>query len=168
MPDFRKTALRVVAYAMFGACIGYFSTSPPYQHQAPDTALIKLTFSHAGARQSECRRLKPEEIAALAPNMRRAMDCPRERVPLLVELLLDEKVLYRAELPPTGLAKDGPSSVYQGFIVDAGTHLLTARLRDTKRETGFDYETQRLIELAPQQNLVIDFRVDSGGFLFLL
>lgn len=168
MPDFRKLAVQLVAYAMFGVFIGYFSTSPSYQHHDPEAALIKLTFSHAGARQAECRRLTPEEIAALAPNMRRAMDCARGRVPLLVELLLDEEVLYRAELPPTGLAKDGPSSVYRRFTVAAGTYRLTARLRDTKRETGFDHEAQRMIELAPEQNLVIDFRADSGGFLFLL
>ena len=168
MPDLRKLALQLVAYAVFGLLIGYFSTSPAYRHHDPAAALIKLTFSHAGAPVAECRRLTPSEIAALAPNMRRVTDCPRQRVTLLVELSLDERLLYRAQLSPTGLAHDGPSSVYQRFTVAPGTYRLTAKLRDSTRESGFDYETQRTIEIKPEQNLVIDFRQDSGGFVFLL
>lgn len=168
MPEFRRLLLQLIAYAGFWAGIGCFATNPSYEHHDPGAALIKLTFSHAGARATECRRLSPEEIAALAPNMRHAMDCPRARVPLRVELLLDDRPLYEAELPPAGLSSDGPSSVYQRFTVEPGTYRLTARLRDSRRETGFDYEAERMIELAAEQILVIDFRADSGGFVFLL
>jgi hypothetical protein len=158
---------QVVLYAAFAAVIGYFATEPAYTHVDPGAAVITLSFGHAGETKTACRRLTPEEIAALPPNMRRPMDCPRGRVSLLVELLLDGEPLYRAWRPPSGLAGDGASSVYERFVVAPGRHRLTARLRDSRREQGFDYESEKIVELDPGEHLVIDFRADKGGFKFL-
>jgi len=156
-----------IAYALFALVVGYFATQPAYTHIAPDRALIKLSFSHAGAHTRECRRLTQEELNRLAPNMRRPMDCARERLALLVELELDGEILYRDELPPSGLSSDGASTAYRKFPVPAGTHRLVARLRDSRRKDGFDYEKAATITLTPLQNFVIDFRPELGGFLFL-
>jgi hypothetical protein len=156
-----------IAYALFALVVGYFATQPAYTHLDPDMALIKLSFSHAGAHRQECRQLTQEELNRLPPNMRRPMDCPRERRPLLVELELDGEILYRDELPPSGLAGDGASTAYRKFPVAAGSHQLVARLRDSRREEGFDYVKSAEVTLAPQQNFVIDFRPEFGGFLFL-
>lgn len=157
---------QTIAYVLFGAMIGYFSTAPAYVHHDPNMAQIKISFSHAAQRVGECRRLSPEEIARLAPNMRRPLDCPRERLPILIELELDKQLLYRGELPPTGLARDGSATIYQRFPVTAGKHQLVARLRDSKRTNGFDYVDQADVELVPQQNFVIEFRAETGGFIF--
>lgn len=158
---------QAIAYALFAFVVGYFATQPPYAHLDPEQAMIKLSFSHAGEHRQECRRLTQEELNRLPPNMRRPTDCARERVALLVELELDGELLYRAELPPSGLASDGASTAYRKFPVPAGSHRLVARLRDSRREAGFDYEKSAGISLAPQQNFVIDFRPEMGGFLFL-
>ncbi len=48
-----------------------------------------------------------------------------------------------------------------------GRHLVTARLRDSRRQEGFDYEHEQSVELSAGQNLVIDFRADTGGFRLL-
>lgn len=158
---------QAVLYAAFVAVIGYFATSPAYTYMDPQAAVITLSFSHAGEREHECRRLSPEEIAALAPNMRRPMDCPRGRVSVLVELGLDGETLYRASLRPSGFAGDGASSVFERFEVAAGRHHLEVRLRDSRREEGFDYKLERDIELVPGQSLVVDFRPGTGGFRLL-
>jgi hypothetical protein len=158
---------QAVVYAAFMAFIGYFATSPAYTYVDPAAAVITLSFRHAGERTSECRRLTPEEIAALAPNMRRPMDCPRGRVSLLVELELDGELLYRASLKPSGLAGDGASSDYQRFVVSPGRHRLLARLRDSRREEGFDYELEDEVVLVAGRHLVVDFRAGTGGFKFL-
>jgi hypothetical protein len=157
---------QVVAYALFAMVVGYFATQPAYTHLDPDQALIKLSFSHAGAHTRECRRLTQEELNRLPPNMRQPMDCPRERLSLLIELELDGKIIYQDALPPSGLSDDGASTAYQKFPVPAGAHHLVARLRDSRREDGFDYEKAVDVTLAPLQNLVIDFRPELGGFLF--
>jgi hypothetical protein len=157
---------QVIAYAVFAAMLGYFSAAPAYVHRDPSMAQIKISFSHAAQRIGECRRLSPEEIAKLAPNMRRPLDCPRGRLPILIELDLDNQPLYRGVLPPTGLARDGSATIYQRFSVKPGKHHLVARLRDSKRTSGFDYESAADIELVPQQNFVIEFRAETGGFIF--
>lgn len=158
--------LQSLAYIAFAIVVGYFSSAPAYVHHDPDKALIKLSLSHPGERKGECRRLTQEELEKLAPNMRRPMDCPRERLPVLVELTLDGDLLYRDLLPPTGLASDGASVAYARFPVQPGRHHLIARLRDSDREQGFDYEHEADIELKPQQNFVVDFRAEPEGFIF--
>jgi hypothetical protein len=158
---------QLIAYSLFALVVGYFATRPAYTHLGPGKAVVKLSFSHAGAHIEECRQLTQEELNRLPPNMRRPMDCPRERVPLLIEVDLDGELIYRDVLQPSGLANDGSSSAYKKFPVDAGQHLLVARLRDSRRTDGFDHEKSASVTLEPQQNFVIDFRPELGGFLFL-
>lgn len=157
---------QLAAYACFFGVIGYLAAAPGHTAFDPALAQIKVSFRHGGAPKVECRRLTPEEIAKLAPNMRRTLDCERERVPVVLEIELDGKMLYRAALPPTGVWKDGPSTVYRVFATPPGSHALTARLRDTRRSAGFDHERTQTIELRARQNLVVDFRADKGGFIF--
>ena len=158
---------QLALYAAFGVVVATFAAGPPYERVAPDRAVVKLSFSHAGERREPCRTLSPEELAALAANMRSGVDCPRERVPVVVELEIDGTLVYRAALPPSGIAGDGPSSVYERFDVPAGPHRIRVRLRDTARESGFDHEGMAAVRLAARQSFVIDFRPELGGFQFL-
>ncbi len=153
-------------YALVAATLGYFSAGPSYTHFPPDQAMVRLSFTHGADRRGPCRQLSADEIGQLAPNMRVPTVCPRERLPVLVELELDGTLLYRAELPPTGLTSDGPSRAYQAFAVAPGRHVLTARLRDSDRGEGFDYDVSNEVDLVPGRHLVIDFRADIGGFIF--
>ena len=160
----RYTA-QALLYAAFVAVIGYFSTSPPYRHLSGDEALIKLSFIHAGARKEACRERTAEELAKLAPNMRAQTVCPRERVPVTVEVALDDKLLFRVVAPPSGLAKDGASTVYRRIAVSAGIHRIQARLSDVA--TGeFNHVGDARVSLAKGHVLVIDFDARSGGFVF--
>lgn len=160
-------AAQVILYSAFAVMLGYFSVSPTYTRINPDFGVIKLSFSHAGQPETECRRRTQAQLDELAPNMRRAMDCPRRRVPLLVELDLDGERIYRAFLPPSGLSGDGASTIYKGFPVPAGEYTVMVRLRDSRREEGFDWRMERMIRILPRQNLVIDFRAETGGFKIL-
>lgn len=163
---FKALALvgQAAVYAGLAAVIGYFSDEPAYRHFPADAALIKLSLIH-GARKESCRKRTPEELEKLAPNMRRAVVCSRERLPIVVDLELDGHELYHAVLPPTGLFSDGPSRAYEKFPVSPGRHKLKAMLRDTDRAEGYDYEREVDIDLRPLQSLAIDFRAETGGFL---
>jgi hypothetical protein len=166
MPRPIRIAGQVIVYGAFAALIGTFSNGPVHRHFAADAAQIKLSFNHAAARRSDCRQRSAEEIAALAPNMRRPMDCGRERVDLLVELDIDGQNVFQSAVPPTGIARDGETAVYEKFTVAAGEHDIRVRLRDSRRETGFDYDASTTAVLAPRQNFVIDFDHTLGGFQF--
>lgn len=160
-----KYGLQSVAYAAFAVFIGYFSTFPRYQHLQPDEALLRLSFKHPGKPVGECRERTPEELAKMAPNMRAAQDCPRERAPLAVELEFDGQIVYRRSVPPAGLRRDGAAAVHHRMQVPAGRHRVVARLRDHAGE-GFNYVREATLDIAPGASLVIDFSVAQGGFAF--
>jgi hypothetical protein len=156
---------QALLYGAFVAAIGYLSTSPVYVHLPPGEALVKLSFSHAGARKEPCRERTPEELAKLAPNMRAQTVCPRERVPVAVEVTLDGKPLFSVVAPPSGFAKDGASTVYRRIAVPSGTHTIAARLSDVPDRT-FAHHAETTVSLQPGHVLVIDFDPTQGGFLF--
>ena len=164
-----KQALRFAAqlalYVPLMVLIGYFSAAPKFSPIGASEALLRLSFIHAAQRKAPCRERSAEELAKLAPNMRAALDCPRERAPLLVELELDGKVVLRREVQPAGLKGDGNATVYHRLPLPAGKHRIAVRLRDRPGE-GFNYAREETVELAPGRVLLIDFAAAKGGFLF--
>ena len=166
MLEVKKLVGQGLVYLVAAALTGYLASRPVY-HQVPaDMAQIKMSLSHGSERVAECRRLTSQEIAKLPAAERRPNTCDRERVPIRVQLVVDDAVIYDEELVPIGLSGDGPARMYQKFLVPAGQHRITARLRDSREADGFDYETTQVVDLSPWQNLAIDFRSDSGSFLF--
>jgi hypothetical protein len=166
VPELRYIIGQVIAFTLFAIGLGYFSNSPSYTYRDPEMALIMVSFSHSSEHKEECRRFTQEETAALAPNMRRPMDCPRERVPVYVEVIVDGSSLLSKSYNPTGLAKDGSASVYESIPVKPGEHKIIAKLRDSDRENGFDYESDIVVNLDAKELFVIDFRKDLNGFYF--
>ena len=160
-----RYAAQALLYAAFVAVIGYFSTSPAYEHLPADEALVKLSLTHAGMRKEACRERSAEELAKLAPNMRAQTVCPRERAPVSVEIALDGAPLFQVTAPPSGLAKDGASTVYRRIPVRAGKHRIQARLADGP-SGAFTYTSDTTIDLAPGRVVVIDFDPARGGFVF--
>lgn len=148
---------QAVTYALFAVGLGYFANAPSYAPVPTDKALLKLSFVHTAKRRVECRQRTAQELAALAPNMRRNLDCPRERVPLNVEVELDGQRLCTSELRPTGLSHDGAAAMYRKFVIEPGPHHLVVRMRDSVRESGYDFELDQQIEVAPRQHVVVDF-----------
>ena len=160
-----RIAAQLLLYVPLMALIGYFSTAPKFSPVAEGEALLRLSFIHAGERKAPCRQRTPEELAKLAPNMRAAQDCPRERSPLLVELELDGKVVLRREVAPAGLKSDGNATVYHRLPVPAGRHRIAVRMRDRPGE-GFNHAREETVDLAPGRVLLIDFVAGQGGFQF--
>jgi len=153
-------------YFLFIAFIGYFSSMPSYTNVPVDQALIKFTFTHAG------KRVKPfhdtrtkQDLAKLSPQLRYAKHS-RERSPMRVKFEMDGQVVYQAEIRPRGLSRDLPSPVYQRFTVPAGKHHFRASMGDDVHYKGFNYTSEKTIELAPLQTLIIDFDNIRKQFIF--
>lgn len=161
-----RIAAQLALYVPLMALLAYFSTEPRFSAVAPDEALLRVSFIHATQRKEACRERSAEELSKLAPNMRAALDCPRERSPLLVEIELDGKIVLRREVQPSGLRRDGNVAVYQRLALPAGRHRIVARLRD-RAEGDFNYRKDETVQLAPGRVLIIDFNAARGGFAFL-
>ena len=156
---------QVVGYAAFCSAIAYFATAPTYRHLPPDAALVKVSLQHAGQRKEACRERGAEELARLAPNMRVASVCPRERVPLAVVVQLDGTTVVDTKVRPSGLARDGAGTLYWRVEVPAGRHRVVAKLGDTPAP-GFTHVREADVELAPGAILLIDFDAQAGGWRF--
>jgi hypothetical protein len=159
-----RIVFQLVLYVPLMVLIGYFSANPKFSVVPEGAALLRLSIVHGTERKEPCRERTPEELAKLAPNMRAALDCPRERSPMLVELELDGAVVYRREAQPAGLKRDGAAAVYHRMNVPAGQHRIVARLKDRPGER-FNFEREATLELAPGASVVIDFVAPQGGFL---
>lgn len=159
-----RLLLQAVLYAAFAVGIGWLSIMPPFHYASANMATIKLSLSHATERVVPCVKLTPEEIAKLAPNMRRTLSCERARLPLTIEIDIDGVRTVQLEAQPSGLWSDGPASVYERFDVAPGKHRITARLRDSARADGWDYEHSDDVVLEPGRYFTISFKPENGGF----
>lgn len=161
-----RLAGQLAVIATLFAAVTAFANRPVYRSTPRGTAIVMLTFVHGADRKVECRRLTPDEISKLPPNMRRVQDCPRGRRPIYVELDLNGHTVFSKYLPPTGIVGDGPSRVYERFVVPAGKYEIAVRMRDTPRTDGFDHLGEDAVTLASDQMFVIDFRPETGKFVF--
>jgi hypothetical protein len=141
------------------------SNWPRHRSLPEGTGVLTLSFSHGADRGAACRPATPEELAALPPNMRRPRICPRERPAIAVELDIDGARVFSANVPPSGIGRDGPSRVHERFVLPAGEHEIGVRLRDQPGE-DFTWHAERTIRIGPADHRVIDFRAGSGGFVF--
>ena len=157
---------RGLLLAAFALPLGYFATMPAYRYADPGSATVKVSLSHAAHLVKPCVRLTPEEIAALAANMRRSEVCERERLPLLLELDIDGEPALRVEARPAGLWNDGPGSIYERFEVPAGRHAVAVRLRDSARASGWDYSHEATVDMLAGRYFTVTFRAENGGFRF--
>ncbi|MBL8413933.1 MAG: hypothetical protein JNM42_05805 [Propionivibrio sp.] len=155
---------QIILYGAFAVFIGYFATFPRYRQIPDDAALIKLSMSHLGDR--ECRKRTAEELEKMPPNMRAPLECPRERSDIKLEVDLDGEKLFSTMMHPTGLSKDGVSTVYKRFELKAGSYRLSVRMNDNLIKPGFNYVKEEQVTLKPGQVLVIDFNPDKGGLFF--
>jgi hypothetical protein len=160
-----KWVAQAVCFVLFMLGIGYLSTAPAYQYIGKNEVLVRLSISHAGQLVGDCRARTDAELNKLSRNMRAAQDCPRERSPVTIEVDLDGKQLYHEVIPPSGLSRDGASTVYRRFATPAGEHRLTVRINDSVKVKDFNYQRSEVVQLHPAQALVIDFNREQGGVI---
>ena len=154
---------QLLLYSAFALFIGVFSRWPSYSALAPGQAVLKVSFIHHGQRVAECRPYTAEELAKLAPNMRTPLKCGRERSPVTIEVDVDGQPVYRHVAVPSGLSRDGPSTVYHRLDLPAGPHRIAVRMKDSAAASGFTHQRAETVTLKPAQVLVIDFETDKGG-----
>jgi ferredoxin/coenzyme F420-reducing hydrogenase delta subunit len=152
----------ILLLGLLAGATAALATRPAWRQLAPDEAVVRLSIRHATAAKIECKPLTPEQMAELKPNMRRPVDCPRERWPVYLELERDSRLLYRATHRPSGLWDDGAVTVFRTFRIPAGPQSIVLRMRDSGRESGFDPVRSGTIDPAPGQNLVIEFHPGEG------
>ncbi|MFA5522197.1 MAG: hypothetical protein WCY98_09740 [Castellaniella sp.] len=154
-------------YGLFALTIGVFTQWPAYHPIAADEAVIKVSVARLGEPVGECRRLSEEELAKLPPNMRDPIQCPRERSPLSMAVVLDGKSVLERVAQPGGVSRDGAAAIYERVVVPVGEHRITVRFTNDVRPGARAYEHESTVSLTPGQVLVIDFDPERGGIVLL-
>ncbi|MDH5737606.1 MAG: hypothetical protein OEZ23_04815 [Gammaproteobacteria bacterium] len=156
---------QLIAYGLFVVFIGVFADYPLWSHSDHNEAEIKLSINHAGQLKMPCRKRSAEELAELAPNMRSEMVCSRERSDLVLQMLLNEKMVYSKTIEAGGIGSDGEASAYARLKVDAGDYHLQVRMKDDANTDGFNYHLDQNIHLESRQVMVVQFNKLKGGFV---
>ena len=151
------------AFSLFMLFSARFSNWPGITLRDSEQSILSLTFSHAGQRVHECRKLTQAELDELPPNMRKPEDCQRERHPVDVVFSVDDTVLYQESLPPTGIWGDGKITVYKRILIAEGERRIFIGLRDDNGQE-YDYEYTNALTFEAGQHLVIDFDSNTGTF----
>ena len=157
----RAACMALLLGGLAGAT-GFLATRPAWHPLGAQEAVIRLSIRHATAPKVACKRLTPQELAELKPNMRREVGCPRERWPAYVELERNGTVIYGDEHAPSGLWNDGSVTVFRSFVIPAGRQQIVVRMRDSGRREGFDYVQSGTVDLKAEQNFVIEFHTCEG------
>jgi quinol-cytochrome oxidoreductase complex cytochrome b subunit/coenzyme F420-reducing hydrogenase delta subunit len=167
-PWLKKYILPALAYMLFFALVGWLSVWPRFRLIDEGQAMVSLSFSHAGQRIRECRKLTQEELNRLPPNMRKPDDCPRERLPVQVLFTVNGKPLFEANVPPTGLWGDGSANIYRRLALPAGVQKLFIGMNERGQTDSFDYQLEQTVDLEPGQHVVVEFNHDRQLFHFRL
>ncbi len=157
-----RYVLQALNYSLFMGLIWYFASSPSIRIIEEDEAMLTMAFAHAGELREPCRKLSQEELNKLAPNMRKLDDCPRERSPVIIEVLLNDDPVYKTQLDPPGLYGDGGVDIYFSQTIKAGEYRIAVKMDDSVRSPGFDHQLEQTIDIAPAQILLIGFNARSG------
>lgn len=142
--------------------IPFLSMKPSYPFYSKDRSLIKITFKHSG--KQECRELTEKDTMNELKHMRKTnspfskirMDCDRKRLPVYVEVDLDNKNILSRTYYPTGMRKDGSTFAYEEIHTAPGTHEIKVKMRDSKEESPFNYIFEKKTETKKGRVAVID------------
>jgi len=127
----------------------FLSIKPSYPFYSKDQSLLKFTFKRSG-KQVGCRELAEEEVETKLKHMRKTrssfsrlrMECDRRRLPMYVEVYLDNKNIFSKTYYPTGIRKDGSTFAYEEIPITPGIHDIKVKMRDISIEETFKHKAE--------------------------
>ncbi len=111
-------------------------------------AWLNVSFSWLTRPVAPCRQPTPEELARYRPDIARSLAitgiCPRQRLPALLEVLIDGQPAIVREFVPRGLRRDGRVTGAERRAVAPGRHAVTVRLREARAFAISEHTEARL------------------------
>ena len=166
-----KAFVRATVVMFFITVPVLYISDASYSFYKPGEAALKVAFKHIGRRIADCSeadliRTEGERYRKLLKDTRQVQmniaklaNCPRERYPVVVEIDLDGRNILKKAYSPTGFKKDMASYVYEEFLIEPGTHTLSARLYDRGLDGGPNYTLEEKVDIKPAEIKLI--RVDD-------
>ena len=161
LPEIKQRSLQIIVLGLMMAAVGHFADSPTYKVMNPSQTELRLVIRHSGVLIGACEMKPAEELEKLPANMRQPMNCPREKSPLSLELLVNDEVLHRGVVRPSGIHDDGVLALYQNFRVPGGSTDIELRVKDQVDLENYNYTLRETLELSRDSVILIEF-TDQG------
>lgn len=169
----RPSGGRLAGFALLLAAVswalGAFAAFP-WAASEPDAAVIRVAFKHVGAFEQAGPLRSREEIERLPRHMRppspeRART--GRRVPTVLRVEVDDRLLLEKSYAPGGFRHDGPSFGYEEIPVTPGRYRLRVTLADQRPERAPDgarrqWRLEQEVDVAGGQALLVEFSEAAG------
>jgi len=152
---------QLLFYLCLFTLVGYFSDSPVYQYNDAESAELELAVRFSGTRLGVCETLTAADVAELAPNMKVALVCPREKSPLSLRLYVNEDLLLAERLLPSGIHGDGVIASYKRLVLEPGTWDLRIEVDSNNQESVLEHEFEQTIETHAADSWLLSFGDDG-------
>lgn len=149
-----QIGIQFLAWSLLGVLILALADGPSFDPLPVDHGRLTLAIAHLSDRIEPCRQLSEAERMELPPTRRVTEVCERARVPVKVELVVNDRTLLAQELEPSGFHEDGRIFLVESWPLPAGDYqarlTLTGRTAETSRNEVFDFS------LSPRASAVVD------------
>jgi len=168
-----RTAIAPLVILIPSVLLLYFSDAP-YTFSNTEDSMLKLSIRHLSKRVAECDEftklnMEADRYREQLKNTDRARmklngieGCSRDRYGVYVELFIDNEKSIGKLYEAGGLQNDGPSFVYEEFMVSPGTHRVEVKLRDSGDTDRFDYSFAKELQFEKGVINVIGFDERKG------
>lgn len=136
MTNATQIGIQLLAWALLGALIVAFADGPSFDPLPAEHGRLTLAIAHLSERVEPCRQLSEAERMELPPTRRVTEVCERARVPVKVELVIDDRTLLAQELEPSGLHGDGRIFLVDRWVLPVGNYRIELTLAGPNTETG--------------------------------
>ena len=103
----------------------------PYPGPPEEDPTLVLSVKHHGTQSDSCRPLTEEEISSRPKHMQQSEICDRRRADVVIEVEVDDEVLYSQAHAPGGLSGDGPAVTLDALDLPPGDRNVVVRIADT-------------------------------------
>ncbi|MEX2498081.1 MAG: hypothetical protein WD397_04300 [Wenzhouxiangellaceae bacterium] len=149
-----QIGIQLLTWSLLGAMILAFSDGPSFNPLPVEHGRLTLAIAHLSERVEPCRQLSEAERMELPPTRRVTEVCERARVPVRVELAVNNRTLLARAFEPSGFHEDGRIYRVERWPLPAGHYraelTLTGRSGETSGHEVFEFL------LSPGTNAVVD------------
>ena len=162
--------LLILLFIIISAILIINFSSPQYTFYGENTAYLKVAFQHAGERISEFdeRAFLKKQAEAYRASIRAekgakmnldmsGKNYTRERYPVSVKLIIDNKMIFDKKYLPAGSKRDTDSIIYENIEVSAGYHEIEIEMKDSLKDNKAPYILKDRVEFKNAEIKVIDF-----------
>jgi len=151
-----------VFYCFLIVLLSQLTTKPTIIVNQADETTLKLVIRHSGKILGKCEPLSKLKQDNLPTNMQRLVNCPREKSAMDVELKLNNKIVYKETIIPSGIHNDGVLAEYISFTLKSGKINLEAKATTTTQEGEFidNYKG----EIMFTSDKIVILHLDDSGF----